>query len=373
MGHLSGTQITVLALWSYGIVLAKTCGLSSVAMALASDFGEKESNFRQRLREWYWDKEDKQGKKRVDWEVSQSFVPLLKWILALWSSNEQKLVLAIDATSLKQQFVVLSISVVYRGCALPIAWTILRAGQKGSWKEPWLRLFKGLQGSTPENWLVVVAADRGLYARWLFEAIQGCGWHPLLRINLRSKYRPKGVADFRHMSQLLPCPGSVWAGKVTCFAINSVEGTLLACWGVKHLEPWIILTDLPPENASAAWYGMRGWIEDGFKDLKSDGWQWQNTRMSDPDRAARLWLALAVSTLWVVSVGGELDAKLQECSLSHLPLTHIARKTKTHSFQARKISCFARGIMNVLTTLINQRPISLGKLIPEPWPLKTYP
>ena len=249
----------------------------------------------------------------------------------------------------------------------------MREGQKGSWKEPWLRLFKGLQGSTPENWLVIVAADRGLYARWLFEAIQGCGWHPLLRINLRSKYRPKGAADFRHMSQLLPCPNSVWAGKVTCFAVNSVEGTLLACWGAKHLEPWIILTDLPPENASAAWYGMRSWIEDSFKDLKSDGWQWQNTRMSDPDRAARLWLALSVATLWVVSVGGELDAKLQECDLSHLPLTHIARKTKTHSFQVRKISCFTRGIINVLTALINQRPISLGVLIPEPWPLKTYP
>ena len=118
---------------------------------------------------------------------------------------------------------------------------------------------------------------------------------------------------------------------------------------------------------------MRSWIEDSFKDLKSDGWQWQNTRMSDPDRAARLWLALAVATLWVVSVGGELDAKLHDCDLSQLPLTHIARKTKIHSFQARKISCFARGIINVLTTLINRHPISLGILIPEPWPLKTYP
>lgn len=152
-----------------------------------------------------------------------------------------------------------------------------------------------------------------------------------------------------------------------------MEGTLLACWGTKHLEPWIILTDLPPENASAAWYGMRSWIEDSFKDLKSDGWQWQNTRMSDPDRAARLWLALAVATLWVVNVGGELDAKLQACDLSHLPLTHIARKTKIHSFKARKISCFARGIIHVLTALINHRPISLGSFLPEPWPLKTYP
>ncbi len=62
MGHLSKAQITVLALWSYGIVLAKTCGLSSVALALGSNFDGKESNFRQRLREWYWDKKDNQGK-----------------------------------------------------------------------------------------------------------------------------------------------------------------------------------------------------------------------------------------------------------------------------------------------------------------------
>ena len=33
IGHLSKAQILVLALWSYGIVLAKTCGLSTVALA----------------------------------------------------------------------------------------------------------------------------------------------------------------------------------------------------------------------------------------------------------------------------------------------------------------------------------------------------
>ena len=374
MGHLSRSQITVLAMWSYGIVLAKTCGLSSVAMTLASCFGSKESNFRQRLREWCWDRKDKQGKKRVDWDVNQSFAPLLKWILALWTPDERKLVLAIDATSLKELFVVLSISVVYRGCAIPIAWAILPEGKKGAWKEPWLNLFKCFREKTPDGWLVIVAADRGLYARWLFEAIQGCGWHPFLRINMRSKYCPKGSADFRPMTQLLSAPGSVWAGSVTCFAVHSVEGTLVACWGAKHLEPWLILTDLPPENASAAWYGMRSWIENSFKDIKSDGWQWQNTRMSDPARAARLWLALATASLWVVSLGGEADALSPNYDLSHLPLTHIARRSKNNlSTQHRIHSCFARGIIKILISLINQDPVSLGSFIPEPWPHETYP
>ena len=216
-------------------------------------------------------------------------------------------------------------------------------------------------------------ADRGLYARWLYEAIQDCGWHPFLRINLRSMYCPKGQTGFRPMSQLLPAPGSVWAGKVTCFANNSIEGTLLACWGPQYKEPWLILTDLPPEQASAAWYCLRSWIEDSFKDIKHDGWQWQKTRMSDPARAARLWLALAVATLWVLNVGGEADANLPPGNLDLQPPTHIARRTKTRSSQPRMLSCFTRGLITILATLISQRSISLGIFVPEPWPLKTYP
>jgi hypothetical protein len=374
MGHLSGPQIMGLALWSYGMVLAKNCGQSQVVASLASHLGEKEKNLRQRLREWCWDKKDKQGKKRVDWPVSQNFGPLLSWILSQWPSRERRLVLAMDATSLKQVFVVLSISVVYRGCAIPVAWAILRAGKKGSWKEHWLHLFQGLQGAVPTDWLVVVMADRGLYARWLFEAIQTNHWHPFLRVNLRNLYRLKGTADFRPMSQLLPAPNSVWTGLVTCFAHNSIECALLACWGAHYKEPWLIVTDLSPDYASAAWYGLRSWIEDGFKDLKKGGWQWQNTRMTDPSRAARFWLAIAVATLWVVSIGGEADITQTTGNIDLLPPTHIARKTKKATPSSpRLLSCFSRGLIELWHVLIAQFPIFIGQFYPELWPLKTYP
>ncbi len=373
MGHLSGPQITVLALWSYGMVLSKSCGQSKVVAALASHLGTKEDNLRQRLREWCWDRQDKCGRQRVDWQVQHSFVPLLKWVLGGWSGEVRQLVLAMDATSLKKLFVVLSISVVYRGCAIPIAWAVLPEGQPGAWKKPWLGLFQCLQGSLPADWQVLVMADRGLYARWLFEAIQACGWHPFLRINLRSSYRPKGTAEFRPMAQLLPAPGAVWTGRVTCFVHNSVEGTLLACWGSAFSEPWLILTDLFPEHSSAAWYSMRSWIEDSFKDLKRDGWQWQNTRMLDPTRAARFWLALAVASWWVVSVGGQADANLPTGRLDLLPPTHIARRTKSRLLPPRRLSCFSRGLILIITALIAQHPLPSTVFIHEPWPLKTYP
>src|SRR5918911_5622997 len=60
-------------------------------------------------------------------------------------------------------------------------------------------------------------------------------------------------------------------------------------------------------------------IEGGFKDIKRGGRQWHQTKMTDPARATRLWLAIAVGTLWAVSVGGEVDATLPASSLQELP------------------------------------------------------
>src|SRR5262249_6393969 len=80
---------------------------------------------------------------------------------------------------------------------------------------------------------------------------------------------------------------------------------LLSCGEAGHEEPWLILTDLGPADAQAAWYAWRSWIEHGFRDLKSDGWQLSKTRMSDPERVGRWWVAAALATLWVLEAGTE--------------------------------------------------------------------
>ena len=56
------------------------------------------------------------------------------------------------------------ISVVYRGCGIPVAWKIVEATAKGSWKPHWLKLIENLQDGVPDDWWVIVTTDRGLYA-----------------------------------------------------------------------------------------------------------------------------------------------------------------------------------------------------------------
>jgi hypothetical protein len=335
--------------------------------------GEKEANLRQRLREWLWEKQDKKGKGRTDWNVQMSFAPLLQWVLSLWPNETKQLTLALDATTMKDVFLVLAISVVYGGTAIPIAWAILPANQKNAWKEHWIRLLACFHGITSADWQVLVLADRGLYAPWLFRAIQACHWHPFLRINLGGTYRSKGSSHFQPLKQLLPKPGSVWSGQVICFQSHSLECTLLASWGQPYKEPWLILTDLLPEQASARWYGLRSWIEAGFKDIKRDGWMWHKTRMTDPVRAERFWLAIAVATLWVVNAGGQAEAERPLAHLDRLPPSHPAVRSKIHPCSPRRLSFFSRGLIAILAACLLHAQISLVPFSPTPWPLDTYP
>lgn len=369
--HLSRSHAYVLALWSYGMVLARSCGTTSVAAILAPLLLCKESALRQRLREWCYDATDKRGANRQALEVAPCFGPLLGWVLAWWPPTEQRLVLAMDATTLGQRFTVLTISVVYRGCAIPIAWTVVGATHKGAWRPHWLTLFDQLAGSVPTNWTVLVLADRGLYARWLFQHIVALRWHPFLRINQGGQFRPAGAPTFRPLATAVPRVGDQWCGTVTCFVTREAQlvCTLVVRWDAGYTDPWLIVTDLPPRTAEAAWYGMRAWIERGFKAIKRGGWQWHQTKMTDPERAERLWLAIAVATLWVVSVGGEADATLPVSGLDGVPELHVARRRPNQRTHPRLLSCFRRGILTILAALLTGKSLPLGRFVPEPWPI----
>src|SRR3954454_3993770 len=64
--QLSRPQAKVLALWSYGMVLAKACGITLVCAALALQLGCSEASLVQRLREWCYGAKDKRGCKRQE-------------------------------------------------------------------------------------------------------------------------------------------------------------------------------------------------------------------------------------------------------------------------------------------------------------------
>src|SRR5579863_5713652 len=137
--HLSRPQARVLALWSAAMILGKSCGTTTAACWLAAVVGGTYGAWRQRLREWCYEAREKKGGQRGEVSVVTCFAPLLRWILTWWAEGEYRLAVAMDASTLSDRFTVLAMSVVYRGCALPVAGVWYEQANRGSGNRSGLR------------------------------------------------------------------------------------------------------------------------------------------------------------------------------------------------------------------------------------------
>ncbi len=292
--HLSKPQARVLAIYSLGMALAKRCALAATAEALAV-LG-KPDTVERRLQRFL-------SNARVDWAAGSQ--ALAAWVLEAFSGP--LVVLLVDETSLQDKLKVMSVCLAYRGRAIPVAWWCYRPDQ---WPKPQValigQLLQRLARVMPTGKTVLVQADRGIgCSPALLRRIQALGWFYLVRVQRQVRLR---LADGRCVvfGQLLPALGGrAWAGPVWAFK----KAPWQSCWAVAywkrpHQQPWLLLTNWP--NAHGPWYAVRMWEELAFRDLKSCGWQWQRSRVWEPEHANRLWLAMALAYVWILSLGTQV-------------------------------------------------------------------
>ena len=352
MPHLSKTQAMVLAMYSFGMVLTMRCGLTTIVSFLSLLLDESPQNLRQRLREWNYEEHQKRGVGRQALVVRNSFAPLLRWITSDMLGASQ-ITLALDVTYLGERFTILAISVVYRGCALPVAWRIVAGNTKGEWHPLWVELINLLKPALPDNWTVYVLTDRGLYSKRLFQVLVDAHWHPMMRIRTQGLWRRERAKTWKHLSRLArPGMGS-WCQRAICFKGDPLKATLLVQWDARYNEPCLLVTDLPPAQVHHNLYALRAWIEAGFKDIKRGGLHWEHTKMTDPARAERLWLVMAVALVWLIRVGGEA----QHTWLA-MPSVHSVPAT---------LSCLTLGWLTLLVSALKQQPLPHGRFMPFDW------
>src|SRR6266540_811215 len=95
--------------------------------------------------------------------------------------------------------------------------------------------------------------------------------------------------------------------------------------------------------------------------------------MTTPERAARLWLAVAVATLWLRSVGGEADAMIPASTVPDITALVPTPPRTRRATRLRLVSVFRRGWNLILVALLNQAPLPIGRFVPEPWPTVPMP
>src|SRR5947208_2077274 len=97
------------------------------------------------------------------------------------------------------------------------------------------------------------------------------------------------------------------------------------------------------------------------KITKRAGWQWHRTRMRHPERAARLWLAVGVATLWLLSVGGEADETIPASTVLDVTAWCPAHPRTRRATRLRLVSVFRRGWVRLLVALLRQDPVPEGR------------
>lgn len=217
----------------------------------------------------------------------------------------QKIYLALDSSSLWDEFVVVRVALIYRGRALRLSWVILKQQSTTVAFEKYKHILKEAAGILPKGCSVILLADRGFEDNDLFCATRDLGWG--FRIRLKKSLRVHRVSQpCLSVRRLMPAKGQalflhkVW---LTDRLFGPVHLALAHVQTSHGYEEWAIASDDPTDLHTLDEYGLRFDLEENFLDDKSAGFQWESGEIREADALSRLGLILATATLYLVSTG----------------------------------------------------------------------
>jgi len=282
-------QSLVLAMYSLGMVLARHSAPSRVAETLGV-LGKPDSV--QRRLERFIDNV------RVNW--ASCCVAWSRWVFERYDG--ERVSLLVDETHLGAHLSVMVVGLAYRSCCVPLAWW---AYTPQAWPMGQVALIRTLLGwvaaALPSGVVPLLQADRAIgTSPDLVRAVEDLGWHYLFRVQRGTLLRYQGRE--RALKHLVNAPGQTWCAHAQVFkGAGWLSTTVLVLWAEGYTDYWCLISNDP--HASAPDYAVRYWQEAGFRDLKSDGWQWHTSRIWQPDHANRLLLVMALATAWTLTLG----------------------------------------------------------------------
>jgi hypothetical protein len=329
-------QRRVLALFSLGVGVAHHCALSRAAAALPGrvKVPSRERRFRRFV-----------SNPRVDVTAQRQRIAAAM----LRGAAGTTIWLAVDethqgTTPTGAALAVLAVRLLYRGRAVPLTWACHRPGEQSA---AYPTLIAGLLAEVaallPAEARVVLLADRGLSWPSLIRCCQTLGWSFLLRVTGQAQLLTADGRE-RPLRDLLTAPGMHWLGAGNVFRdAGWLPCNVVAVWRRAREQRWLLLTDLDPTRRRTAEYRRRMWEEESFRDDKSSGFHWEQSRITDPDHADRLLLVLQLAMCFVLSQGSQV--------LKRGWRTFFERRDR------RELSVFTLGLRWIQSALVRDTPL----------------
>ena len=281
-----GARLNFLAMFLIALFKVKTVNLSEIAIAL-NPKAKTGSNYR-RLQRFL-----------ADFEIDYALIARL--VVSLASHQKGGYVLSLDRTNWrfgKFPINLLVLGIAHNGVAFPVYWTFLNKKGNSNTAEriALMERFIATFGTSGIAWLL---ADREFVGqKWLnflrkekipfririkrnFQVAAGNGSIPVMAI-------------FQHLS----------AGEVLVLPRKRfILGQQLYLVGLKlEDEHLLLVTDQKPQTALQD-YAKRWNIETLFGILKSRGFRFEETHLTDGDRINKLLALLTLATIWAFKAG----------------------------------------------------------------------
>jgi hypothetical protein len=159
----------------------------------------------------------------------------------------------------------------------------------------------------PNGSTVRVLADRGIgTSPELMRGIMALKWTFLFRVTKQSKLILPDGAEVTFYNQV-EAPGQTYSASGSVFKKRGrIPAHVRVLWREDAQERWALVTN---DAHLTGWeYAQRMWIEQAFRDLKSHGWQVEQSTLDDPQRMERLWIVLVVAYAWMLLLGQSVAA-----------------------------------------------------------------
>ena len=227
--------------------------------------------------------------------------PLIGQAWGSWMGK--RVYVALDTSMLWNTYCLIRLSVIYRGRAVPLVWQVIEHGSAAVSFETYKDLLEKAKTYCPFASEVVLLADRGFADTQLMGHLRDLGWHWRIRIKSPFWIHPTHLRPFQVGEvELKSGHMSFWHEvAITDKAFGPVH--LGVARPIGSEEYWYVISDEAAELKMFAEYGLRFDIEETFLDDKSNGFQLEDSLMRSAAVLERLCFVLAITTLYLVSVG----------------------------------------------------------------------